>query len=88
MHIKHGKPKPYRSSLEALAEWVETATCVAVRLNVDGALILFAPHGIDDLVNLAVRPVPIFKNNLDTFRQRVKSKNWKQRWSNLTFSEE
>jgi len=88
MYELHYRNESYKNSLEALGEWVETATCIAVRLYVDGALILFAPHGIDDLVNLAVRPVPIFKNNLDTFRQRVKSKNWKQRWSNLTFSEE
>lgn len=83
MHLKHGRGVPYKNSEEALSEWVETPTCVAVRLEKDDTLKLFAPHGIDDLVNLVVRPTPSFENDLETFWNRVKSKNWEKKWPKL-----
>lgn len=84
MHTVHHRAKPYKNTEEALAEWVETATCVAVRLEDDDTITLFAPHGIDDLVNLVVRPTASFLNNLDVFWARIKSKHWEQKWPKLT----
>lgn len=83
MHAKHAKTEPYKNSEEALAEWVETPTCVAVRLEKDDSLTLFAPHGIEDLVNLVVRPAPASINNLELFWDRVKSKGWEKKWPKL-----
>lgn len=81
-HLWHRREKPYRSASEALGEWVETATCVAVTLR-QGEPIIVAPHGIGDLVNLILRPSPSHKQDLDTFYDRIKSKNWLQKWPNL-----
>ncbi|KKT41322.1 MAG: hypothetical protein UW30_C0009G0002 [Candidatus Giovannonibacteria bacterium GW2011_GWA2_44_13b] len=83
MHIKHDKEAPYKNSEEALSEWVETCTCVAVRLEKDSALKLFAPHGIADLVNLVVRPVPAFMDNPERFWARIKNKEWEKKWPKL-----
>lgn len=73
---------PHESCKDALSHWVETATCIAVKLE-DGELKLIAPHGIDDLVNLIVRPSPYFFDKLDVFRNRVEKKNWLERWPDL-----
>lgn len=83
MHIKHNRTLPYKNTVEALSEWVETPTCVAVRLEPNGELTLFAPHGIGDLVNLVVRPAPSHKQDLATFWERVKSKHWLEKWPKL-----
>lgn len=83
MHLKHNKTKPYKNTEEALAEWVEIPTCVAVRLEENGTLKLFAPHGIDDLVNLVVRPTLSQTNNLELFWERIKSKEWEKKWPKL-----
>ena len=86
MHVKHKRINPYKNTEEALSEWVETPTCIAVRLEKDGTLTLFAPHGIKDLINLIVRPTPTFSNDLETFWGRVKSKDWERKWPKLTIT--
>lgn len=80
-HVWHNRGE-YKSAEEALSEWVETPTCIAVRLNKDNTLSLFAPHGIDDLVNLIVRPSP---NNFDkkAYLERQTKKRWKEKWPKL-----
>ena len=83
MHEKHVRADAYMNTEEALSEWVETPTCVAVRLEDNDALTLFAPHGITDLVNLTVRPSPAFLNNPDPFWERIKTKGWEQKWPKL-----
>lgn len=83
MHIKHDRELPYANTVEALSEWVETPTCVAVRLEPNGELTLFAPHGVDDLVNLVVRPTPSHRQDLDTFWGRVNGKHWLEKWPKL-----
>ena len=47
--------RPYRSCEDALATWPTTAAAVGVR-RVEGALLVEAPFGMDDLLNLVVRP--------------------------------
>lgn len=83
MHIVNGEA-PYASSSDALAHWVETPTCVAVRLEDDDTLTLIAPHGIDDLVNLVVRPSPLFSRGIQIFKDRVQKKQWQKKWPKLT----
>jgi uncharacterized protein len=77
----HNHP-PYKSTAEAISYWIETPTCVAVTLK-DSDPIIIAPHSIDDLVNLIVRPSPARKENLDLFYQRIKDKQWLQKWPKL-----
>lgn len=85
IHVFHGREEQYKNSEEALSEWIETPTCVAVRLNKDDSLSLFAPHGIDDLVNLVVRPVPIPNNrkDADVYKKRIEEKKWQEKWTKL-----
>lgn len=73
---------PYTSTTDALSKWPETATGIGVTIR-DGQLVLIAPHGIDDLVNLIIRPTPLFLNNPDKIRERVKKKQWIEKWPKL-----
>jgi len=47
--------RPYSSCEDALATWPTTAAAIGVRW-VDGALLVEAPFGTDDLLGLVVRP--------------------------------
>ena len=47
--------RPYSSCEDALASWPTTAAAIGVR-QVDGALLVKAPFGTDDLFALIVRP--------------------------------
>ena len=79
-HKWHNREIPYNNSTEALAEWIETPTCVAVTLE-NGVPKIIAPHGIDDLVNLIVRPIPTA--DINTFNRRYQSKRWLEKWPKL-----
>lgn len=85
MHLFH-KTGPYKNSTEALTDWAETATCIGVRLEKE-KLVLLAPHGIEDLVNLIARPNPLYKklyaHDPEIFQRRVKEKNWLKKWPKL-----
>ncbi len=82
MHLINGDA-PYVSTTDGLAHWVETATCIAIKLNVKGELELIAPYGIDDLVNLVLRPSPKFSRQLDIFYERISRKQWLEKWPKL-----
>jgi hypothetical protein len=75
---------PYRSTFEAIAHWPETATAIAARA-VQGQIEVMAPHGIEDLLDLSVRPTPIFMNKIAVYRERMSRKDWASRWPKLTF---
>jgi uncharacterized protein len=83
MHLRNGD-EPYASTLEAIARWPETATCVAVTLR-DDAVHLVACHGLDDLVNMVVRPSPAFTDEAGRAKihRRLESKGWLNRWPGL-----
>ena len=76
------RPKA-RSSCEALSYWVETPTCVGVRLEKDNSFTICAPHGLKDLFALIVRPSPHHSTNLEHYKKRVKEKNWEKQWPKL-----
>ncbi|HBP51643.1 MAG: hypothetical protein US68_C0011G0022 [Candidatus Shapirobacteria bacterium GW2011_GWE1_38_10] len=82
MHLFH-KTTPYKSSEEALSEWVETATCFGVRLDNNNQLILSAPRGVDDLVNLVLRPISDTPEAVSKFHQRIEDKKWLEKWPKL-----
>lgn len=85
MHNYHQRI-PYKNSEEALSEWSETATCIAVRLK-NNKLILLAPHGTEDLLNLLVKPIPdyekVFAFNPGVYRKRIEEKKWLEKWPKL-----
>ncbi|OTG62658.1 nucleotidyltransferase family protein [Acinetobacter silvestris] len=74
--------EPLHSIVEALSLWPETATAIAVHLLKNGHLDVIAPFGLTDLFGLKLR----WNNALvshEIFMQRVNSKKFLERWSNL-----
>ncbi|WP_246776918.1 nucleotidyltransferase family protein [Microvirga sp. VF16] len=82
MHLRNGDA-PYRNTFDAVAHWAETATAIAAR-SIRGKVEVMVPHGIQDLLNLIVRPTPAFEHKMDIYRERVRSKDWPTRWPKLT----
>lgn len=80
-HLWHNR-EPYLNTTEAISEWVETATCIGVRLSGNNELEFTAPHGVYDLENLILRPVPSMKD-LDVFKNRIEKKGWLSLWPKL-----
>jgi hypothetical protein len=81
-HKFNGLP-PYISTEDAISQWVETVTAIGVTLKKNGELKLFAPYGINDLVNFIVRPSPKFKGNIKTVSERVAKKGWINKWPRI-----
>jgi hypothetical protein len=83
MHTKNNF-EPYISTADGISNWVETATCTAVKLE-NGKLKLLFCHGIDDLVNLVARPIERFQTIelIDTFNNRIQKKDWQKKWPHL-----
>jgi hypothetical protein len=80
MHLRNGDA-PYESTADALRHWLETPTAVAVRLGKDGTPELLAPLGLDDLVNLILRPTPCAQaHRVAAFHERVERKGWLGKW--------
>ncbi len=80
MHLRNHHQK-YSSTENAISYWPETATAVAVRLNLNDKIEILAPYGLNDLFNLIVKPTPNF--NITAFQKRVNEKEWKKQWQNL-----
>ncbi len=83
MHERDGFP-PYTSTEDGIAHWVETATCIGVRLD-GGQLDFLFCHGPEDLFGLIARPILEFRKpeRIEVFRRRLDTKGWRQRWPNL-----
>lgn len=84
MHGRNGDA-PYLSATDAMRYWPETATCVGVRLDENGAIEVAAPLGLDDLFNLVVRPTARFLGEKQPlYQERIRSKAWQAAWPRLT----
>ncbi|WP_419955057.1 nucleotidyltransferase family protein [Neobacillus niacini] len=84
MHIINNLP-PYTSSEDAISKFPETATALGVRLE-KGNLVLTAPCGIEDVINLELKPTPFFietKELAATYEERILRKNWKAIWHKI-----
>jgi uncharacterized protein len=74
-------PAPFHDCRQAIAAF--EATCCAVGVTVDGdGPRLYAPHGLDDLLGLVVRPNPASPARRDTFEAKVA--RWRSVWPELT----
>lgn len=85
MHMKSNLP-PFSSTVDAISMFPETATALGVKLNERDQVILTAPCGIQDVINLEVKPNPIFtetKELSDIYENRINTKNWKATWNRL-----
>ncbi|MDP3941128.1 MAG: nucleotidyltransferase family protein [bacterium] len=74
---------PYKNAEDGLSRWVETATCVGLRLDKKGKLQLASPLGIDDLIGLRVRLNKKSGVLQSVFAERVKKKKWLHIWPKL-----
>ncbi|MFZ5678011.1 MAG: nucleotidyltransferase family protein [Pseudomonadota bacterium] len=83
MHIRNGD-EPYISTADALRFWLETPTCVAVRIDADGQFEIMAPYGLDDLFAMAIRPTPRGRVRNGEYAARIAKKKWHERWPNVT----
>jgi hypothetical protein len=85
MHLRNNVP-PYSSSVDAISKFPETATALGVKLDEKDNVILTAPCGISDVVNLEVKPTRFFtetKERAEIYEERITKKNWKSTWRNL-----
>jgi hypothetical protein len=70
---------PLHSLEEAVASWPEYATAVGLSLDEQDRLNVIAPLGLDDLFSRVVRRNPV-RASVQTYRERVASKRYAQRW--------
>lgn len=82
MHLANHLP-PYSSSEDAISKFPETATALGVKLDEEDQVILTAPCGIEDLINLEVRPTTFFtesKERAAIYEERIRKKRWESIW--------
>ncbi|MEK4536610.1 nucleotidyltransferase family protein [Peribacillus sp. FSL K6-1552] len=82
MHVKSNMP-PYSSSVDAISKFPETAIALGVKLDENDNVILAAPCGISDVINIEVKPTPYFKETkerVEIYEGRITKKNWKSTW--------
>ena len=82
MHRRNGDA-PYLGTADALRYWLETPTAVAVRLEADDRIEVIAPLGLDDLMDLRVRPTDAGRRRNAEYRARMAAKNWPDIWPGL-----
>ena len=72
-----------KSSCESISYWIETPTCIGARLEQDDSITICAPHGLEDLWNLIIRPIPPPYQNMPLYNERIKKKKWDKIWPKL-----
>ena len=82
MHLRNGHA-PYRDSAHAIAHWIETPTCVGVRIGRGRQLEIVAPYGLAENWSLRVAPNPRIRYPAALFRERVCEKRWLEHWPRL-----
>jgi hypothetical protein len=70
---------PLASTADCVATWPETAVCVGVRLEPDGAMTIAAPHGLDDLLGMVHRRNPT-RVSVEEYERRLRAKRINERW--------
>ncbi|TCM91089.1 hypothetical protein EV294_109166 [Paenibacillus sp. BK033] len=78
--------EPYASAVDAMSKFPETVTALGLSLDEQNGVVLSAPHGIRDLLDLVVRPTPHFKQSptlMPIYEKRLLQKNWKSRWNQV-----
>jgi hypothetical protein len=72
--------RQYCSTEDAISTWPTTATSVGVRYEGD-KFVVFAPYGLDDLLNMVVRPN---KGLITKEIYEKKATRWREVWPKLT----
>lgn len=71
MHQHSPHTAPYRNSCDAMSKYPERCTAVGLRLHTDATLELFAPYGLEDILNFQVAPTPHFLENQERMIKSV-----------------
>jgi len=77
MHIRNNVD-PYLSTFDGIAKFPETATALGVKLAEDNRVLLVAPHGVEDVVHMQIKPTPYFEKSperMKVFQERINEKN-------------
>ena len=77
---------PYTDSWSAVSRYPETCTAIACQMVGDYSIRTCAPHGLQDLFDLVIRPTPGFRRGErlhGMFRERVYGRTWLKTWPNL-----
>ncbi|MBT2289915.1 nucleotidyltransferase family protein [Paenibacillus albidus] len=85
MHLLNNQ-SPYTSSTDAMSRFPETATALGISLDGQDQLILAAPHGFGDVVNMVIHPTPDFAPGQPLafiYEQRIAKKNWGTIWNQV-----
>ncbi|WP_404459491.1 nucleotidyltransferase family protein [Oceanobacillus kapialis] len=85
MHVVNGV-SAYISTEDAISKFPETATSLGVKLDQNNNLLLTAPWGIEDVLNLEVKPTPFFIESSELakiYDERVIRKNWQSVWDKV-----
>ncbi|GEL05030.1 nucleotidyltransferase family protein [Rummeliibacillus stabekisii] len=89
MHLLNNMA-PYTSSIDGISKFPETATALGVKLDEKDNVLLAAPWGVKDVINLKVKPTPYYLEK-DTrssiYANRVTKKDWKSIWGKIEVSE-
>ncbi len=73
----------FKSVEQAMLQWPETATAVAVQIAGPHSMGLLAPYGLDDLVQMVVRPTT--EQMLEVAQERAEKKRWAKLYPKLEF---
>lgn len=82
MHLVNDIP-PYKSSIDAISKFPETATALGLKQTEHNDVIRTASCGIEDLLALTIKPTPYFAEDeklYEIYRQRIAKKSWKSIW--------
>jgi len=85
MHVTNNIP-PYSSSVDAISKFPETATALGLTLDGQNNIVLTAPCGIEDVLNIFLKPTPYFKETKERakiYEGRIVKKNWKSIWDQI-----
>lgn len=88
MHLAGNLP-PYSSAVDAISKFPETATALGLSLDEQNNVVLAAPCGIEDVVQLVLQPTPFFKQTearAKIYEERMAKKNWKRTWNKIKVS--
>lgn len=83
MHIRNSD-RPYISTEDAMSFWLETPTCVAVRLDQADKISIISPFGLADLIEMRGAPTAAGLKKLDQYMDRMHAKNWPATWPKVT----
>lgn len=78
MHIVNGL-EPFTSAVDGIAHFTETATALGVRMADSDRLELATPWGVEDVLEMIVRPTIYYTANPELrviYSHRMKSRNW------------